>query len=486
MKTLLRTLIAMLLPLAVAGDLTAQHIALKTVPIPAGEQFLILPTSTLGMAGVYIAHDDELGDPFSNPARGALLAAGLRLLALPTIYGEASGSVGGRSLPVAVMVPGQRVFGTLAFALQQVDNPDRFTWFAAEQSGSVIQDNSSSNVYVQGTLGLKLSERTAVGASLYHADLDAVDAVNLLYGRSVAINQSGGMTEVRLGAVHDFGGERRLDAIVLRNNVDMKHDVMYQEWTWRQQDPPLVRTWNELNEDRTETWGAHLRWVQPIGEHGARLGAVATVNTKSHPKIPNYNIVNIPRDPGNSTAFIFGAGLTTREGPSTFSMELQYEPGRSHTWAYADTIIPTPAGTLQPGDKTIDNQFRFGSWNLAFGIDREGEKTGLQLGLRLREFRYSLDQHNYLTALRRETNESWLEWSPSWSGVVKFPEFELRYSGRFTAKGWPNSRGCFFVCEDRAVAPAGPDFVIGPTAPVTLPEFRVTTHRLTISVPFRL
>lgn len=475
--------------LAVPTPAVAQHIALKTVPIPAGEQFLILPSRNLGMAGVSVALDDPLGDPFANPARGAFLSD-LRVLALPTIYGEASQSVGGRTLPLAMLMPGRRVFGAAAFALQQVDNPNRFAWTPVPQPGSVIQDNSSSNVYVQGSIGVKVSARTSLGASLYHADLDAVDAVNLLYGRSIAINQSGSMREARVGLTHDFGDERRVDLVVLNNNVDMQHDVLYQEWSWQSDPrfPPTSRMWTELNEDRTETWGGQLRYTTPLGERGARLGGVATVNTKAHPKIPNYNIVNIPRDPGNSTAFSLGVGLSTRSGPATFAMELLYEPGRSHTWAYADTIIPTPTGELQPGDKTIDNQFRFGSWNLGLGLEREGEKTGFQLGLRLRNYRYNLEQHNFLTEVQRETDESWIEWSPSWSGNVKFAEFELRYSGRFTAKGWPNSDfGCFLGCEAVADAgPRGPDFVIGPTAPVVLPEFRVTTHRITISVPIRL
>jgi hypothetical protein len=489
MKAALRILPLILL---VPTDIAAQHIALKTVPIPTGEQFLVLPSRNLGMGGVSVAFDDPLADPFANPARGVLMTQ-FQLLALPTIYGEASESVGGRTLPIAALVPGRRVFGAVAFALQQVDNPDRFGWNPVLGSENVIQDNSSSNVYVQGSLGVKLNARTAIGASLYHADLDAVDAVNLLYGRSVAINQNGSMTEARLALTHDFGEDRRLDAIVLRNNVDMTHDVMYQEWIWNPVDPvppraPTVRMWSELNEDRTETWGGHVRYTMPLGTDGARFGAVATANTKSHPKIPNYNIVNIPRDPGNSTAFSLGVGLSKQTGLSAFAVELLYEPGRSHTWAYADTIIPTPAGALAPGDKTIDNQFRFGSWNLAVGLEREGEKTGFQLGLRLRNYRYNLEQQNFLTATERETDENWVEWSPTWSGVVKFDEFELRYSGRFTAKGWPDNNGCgLFGCAvEDVMQPGGPDFVIGPTEPVMLPEFRVTTHRIMVSVPFRL
>ena len=441
------------------------------------------------MASVNIALDDPLGDPFSNPARGSRIEE-LRVLALPTFYGETNDAVAGRSLPIAAVIPGKHVFGAFAFALQQVDNPmSQNGWWVppGTVTGSLIQDNSSTNVYLFGSIGTRLGERTALGASFYHADLEAIDVVSMLYARSFAIEQSGSMTEARVGLTHDLGDDRRIDAVVANNRLDMSHDVWYVDWTWVQPNAnPVTRVWSELNEDRTDTWGAHIRYTQPIGESGARFGAIVTGNTKSHPKIPNYNLVNIPRDPGNSAAFNVGVGVSNAEGPARFGIELTYEPGRSHTWAYADTATNTPAGVIPKGGKTVDNQFRFNNWNVAFGLERENRRHGFQVGLRLRQIRYRLDQQNFLTAVRRKTREDWMEWSPSWSYVVKFPEFDVRYTGRFTARGWPNSPDGIFVTRAMADAPGGTDFIIGPTEAVTLPDFRVTTHRLMISIPFRL
>jgi hypothetical protein len=469
---------------ALPAPLAAQHITLKTVPIPAGEQFELLPSRLLGMGSVHVAVDDPLLDPFSNPARGARLEQ-LRVAALPTFYGEASNQVGGRSLPLAVLVPGERLFGVFAFALQQVDGPRTFGWFPGIDR-NIIRDNSSSNVYILGSAGTRLNGgRTAVGASVYHADLGAVDAVNLLYGRSFAIEQDGAMTELRLGLTHDFGTARVLDAVISTNRLDMTHDVWYADWTWSPEWQSSVRTWNELNEDHTITWGAHLRYTQPVGTEGVRIGAILTGNTKAHPKIPNYNIVNIPRDPGNSAAFNIGLGLSSADGPASFGVELVFEPARSHTWAYADSVIATPTGSIPAGGVTVDNQFRFANWNVGVGVEREAQRLGFQLGLRLRQIRYSLDQQNFLTETRRKTRESWMEWTPTWSGVVKFAEFDLRYSGRFTARGWPDIGGPV-IFMDRGTALSGTDFIIGPTAPVDLPEFRVTTHRIMLSIPFSL
>jgi hypothetical protein len=482
--TVLRRITPLLLAAAVLPlPLAAQHITLKTVPIPAGQQFELLPSRLMGMGSVHVAVDDPLLDPFSNPARGARLDE-FRVLALPTFYSETNGQVGGRSLPLAVLVPGNRLFGAFAFALQQVDGPRPMGWMPG--GTSVIQDNASTNVYVLGSLGARFNDgRTALGVSLFHADLGGVDAVNLLYGRSFAIEQDGTMTEVRAGLTHELGQERRLDAVISRNHLDMTHDVWYMDWRWLPTGNVETSTWNELNEDRTTTWGAHLRYTQPLGQQGARVGAILTGNTKAHPKIPNYNIVNIPRDPGNSAAFNIGVGLSSADGPAQFGMELVFEPARSHTWAYADSATATPTGVIPAGGKTVDNQFRFANWNVGVGVEREADRFGFQLGLRLRQIRYSLDQENFLTETRRRTKESWMEWTPAWSGVVKFAEFDLRYSGRFTARGWQGFAGPVFF-GTRDLASSGTDFIIGPTQPVNMPAFRVTTHRLMLSMPFAL
>ena len=57
-------------------ETTAQLISLKTVPVAAGDQFLIVPSQNLGMGGVSIALNDALLDPFVNPAKGARVGEG--------------------------------------------------------------------------------------------------------------------------------------------------------------------------------------------------------------------------------------------------------------------------------------------------------------------------------------------------------------------------------------------------------------------------
>jgi len=485
-RSFLRVLaITALALVALAPSAGAQNITLKTVPIPTGEQFRLFPSHTLGMGSVAVAQDDKLAAPFSNPARRLEGEHRIRLFATPTFYGEANQWVGGRSFPVAALFSGTRLHGGFGLAVQQLQ--DR--WVSRGRTGSsgrVIQEDPT-NGYVFGTIGSRITDNLSLGFSVFHASLSTVDGVNMLYWRAQTIEQDGTLTELRLGAAGDLGDGRTLEGTLTRTSVDMTHEVLYGDWVWPVApwvgSPQLVE-WRELNEDRTITWGTRLRYSQRLDEN-SRLGIILAGSTKDHPKIPNYNVVNIPRDPGNSAVFNLGAGVSRTEDGATVSMEVILEPGRSHTWAFADTVTPLPSGArLEAGDKTVDNQFRFMNWNLGLGFEQEWHRVGYQLGLRARRISYSLDQHNFLAESQRKTRENWMEWTPTWGVAVLAGSLDLRYSGQFTAKGWESlrMRGGFIL--QMASPDAGVDFVVGPTGEVNIPAYRVTLHRFTVSVPF--
>ena len=475
---------------ALAPSAKAQNITLKTVPIPTGEQFRLLPSHTLGMGSVAVAQDDKLAAPFSNPARRLEGEHRLRLFATPTFYGEANRWVGGRSFPLAAPFSGTRLHGGFGLAVQQLQ--DR--WASRGRpgtSGRVIQEDPT-NGYFFGTVGSRITDNLSLGLSVFHASLATVDGVNMLYWRAQAIEQDGTLTELRLGAAGQLGDGKTLEGTITRTSVDMTHDVLYGDWVWTGEpwmgSPKLVE-WEERNEDRTITWGTRLRYSQPLDDK-SRLGIIMAGSTKDHPKIPNYNVVNIPRDPGNSAVFNFGVGVSGTEDGATVSMEVILEPGRSHTWARADTVtflgsgapLP-PRARLEVGDKTVDNQFRFMNWNLGLGFEQEGRRVDYQLGLRARRISYSLDQHNFLAESRRKTREGWMEWTPTWGVAVRAGSMDLRYAGQFTAKGWVSlrMRGGFGL--QMAAPDAGVDFVVGPTGEVNIPAYRVTLHRFMVSVP---
>jgi hypothetical protein len=290
----------------------------------------------------------------------------------------------------------------------------------------------------------------------------------------------------------EWTGDRSLEAIVLHNRFGMTHDVFYLDSFW---DPGTQqfsqRPRLERNLDRTSTWGLHVEYEHPITATGWRLGWLATANRMSHPKIPNYEIMNIPRDPGHSSAFNVGVGISRTHEASTFGIDVIYEPIFSHTWADSEVPIETERGeTIPAGGKTIENQFRFSNALFRMGFGQEldigdgGMGAGLQFGLMVRSIHYWLDQENHIQISARSHEERWMEWTPTWGFSVRFPELEIRYRGRVTnGTGRPGVAGPpVGVLEDSAV---GSNILVAPSGPLTLDEVRVVTHQISLSLPLR-
>jgi hypothetical protein len=74
----------------------------------------------------------------------------------------------------------------------------------------------------------------------------------------------------------------------------------------------------------------------PVGANGWRVGGLFTANRLSHPKIPNYVLQNIPRDPGDTYGYNLGVGAGRLDGPTTLFVDIIIEPMRSET-AHAGT-----------------------------------------------------------------------------------------------------------------------------------------------------
>ena len=483
MRFRLATPFLVLLVLALPATGVGQTISLKTVPVPNGDQFLLLPSRSLGMGGARIALEDPIADAFANPAKGGRLS-GARVFATPTFYDVSDDLGGGASLPVGVLVGGDRWFFGGALAMQQLHdfNDRRFFFPIAEDGNNQIEGGSPSNTYVRGAVGLRLGEdrRTAVGAAVMHAGLSATDGARVLFGGSQRLDQDGGFTDYRMGVVHELAGGGWIEALVLHSRLDMTHEATYWQWVpGPSSGPPDVESWVERNQDRTHTSGVHVGVVRPLAASpGWRVGGIFTFNRKMHPKIPNYSIVNIPRDPGNSTAFNVGAGVSHVSGGDAFALDLVWEPARSHTWAESE---PCPACD-QVVEKTIENWFNFSNIAFASGFSRDGERAGWQFGLAVKMYEYRLRQENYVEDTTRRTNDSWFEWAPSWGAMFRLGGAELRYSGRLLMRGAPNlfERSAFAVATPDA---GGIDVLAAPTSPVFLPEYHTFTNQFSVVIP---
>ena len=463
----------------------AQLISLKSVPIATGDQFLTLPSSRLGMANVGIALDDALADPFANPGKGSLIEAPL-LVGHPTFYGISEDSGAGRTLPITTYFRSDRAFGALSFALQQIVAGDRRNIVIEDPfpfgRGQTLNETSSTNFYVNGVIGRELGGGFSLGGGVALAKLNAVDGVEHLYSGNNGLDQSGHTFDVRTGLFYNKDG-RQFEATLVHNRFNMTHDVTWTTIVWDAGPGPgpLVSSRVDSNLDRTRTWGLHLGFAQPLTESGWRLGGILTANRKSHPKIPNYRLQSIPRDPGKSWAYNFGVGLAKTSGPATFGIDLVVEPIWSNTWGEADGPVLTNSGdTIASGGKTIENDFFFTNVHVRVGLGYDWKRAGIQVGVQGHSYDYSLDQLDNVAQTFREQEEDWMEWTPSLGAALNLPEVTIRYQGRLTTgTGRPGTgRGVNVPMADA-------DFIPAPSGALTLRDARVLTHQVSVSIPIR-
>ena len=487
----------------------AQLIPIKTLPIAQGDQFDMFPSANVGMGGVSIALADTLLDAFVNPARGAEVRTS-RLLGAPTLYGISDNAGGGRTLPLGIVAGRGPWFGGMALALQQIDaskTPNSGTFvlsvpvvlrFGSPPPVSTPATPSSyGNQYAFALVGRKLPDAgLALGASASWARLTGVDGVDLLYAGSSAIHQFGHALDLRVGLLKEWPGARTLEALALHNRFRMTHDVTYLDEIW---DPAAqqftVRRRVVHDADETNAWGLHVGYTQPIGAAGWRFGGMLTANRLSHPELPAYQLANVPVlpwDPGSSSAFNAGIGVSKTEGPTRFGLDVIYEPIWSYTWADAQAPAATLAGdTIPAGGKTVENRFHFSNAAIRLGTSRSvelgplGKAVELQLGLAVRSVRYHLTQADHVQLTNQALDEGWVEWTPTWGLALLFPDLEIRYRGRVTkGTGRPGvqSSGPFFAAPSGAALVAG-SILAAPSGPLTLQEVSTTTHQVSIALP---
>lgn len=492
---------AAVLLLAWAAPATAQLIPIRTVPISQSHQFDFSPSRRLAMGGVSIAVDDSLHDPFLNPARGARLGAS-RFFGAPALYSVTLDAGAGRTLPAGALIRSGEWFAAAMLVAQQVDLSERTVLaqqfdlvpcLACRQPPAPVPgpDRSNGNLYAHAAIGRVLpGAGLALGGSLSWARLRGVDGTDLLYAGSARLRQRGHALDARVGALKDWPGDRTLSAVVVHHRYASTHDVFYVDPVW---DPGSMqfaqRIRLEENLDHTNTWGLELTYAHPVRTPGWRVGWRAAANAMSHPKIPNYEIQNIPRDPGNSEALNLGVGVSKQVDGSTFGLDVVFEPIWSHTWADAAAAVQTATGgTIPAGGRTIENWFRFanGAIRMGFAQDLElgkgGNAVGLQLGLAVRTVNYTLRQRDHVQARWRHLDADWVEWTPTWGLGLRFPAWEIHYRG--SVIGGTGRPGVFG--GDVPVAEVGhTNILVAPSGPLSLARVQVLTHQVSVSFPIR-
>lgn len=478
------TALALLTALILTIPAAAQSVPIKTIPVAEGNQFLFFPSERLAMGGVSIALDDRYADPFVNPAKTVNLS-GVRFVSAPVYYGFGllngeDGEGSGRTLPIGALMHHNRIFGGAVLAYQEL-TPARppqsccsFNTFVDTRVVREQSDFSLNNLYFFGLGGAELSDGDwSVGASIFHGSLQGLEGVQRLYN-SNTLRQEGSIQQYRVGVYRDAGDGHAADLVLLLHRFDMTH-TMQRGAGLREE------------HDRTQSVALQAEYRYAFFT-GWTLGGRLTGDWKWHPKIPNYDLMNIPRDPGNSAAYNVGVGLATTAGAATVGIDFIFEPIWSHTWADAAEPVRAANGDLIPkGDKTVDNQFDFRNTRIRLGVFHEDERVDISFGLDMHHISYDLDQMDLVANRRRLVDNNWTEWTLS-SGIgADFSSFRIQYAAHLTLgtgtpgiqQGWGDRGGAGFVGDTAA----GADWVVAPDGPLALEETAVLTHQLALMIP---
>lgn len=489
----------------------AQLLTVRTTPIAQADQFDIFPSQHLGMGGVSIAISDTLLDPFRNPAKGARIGVG-RVFSAPGLFNVSSQSGGGRSLPIGAMLRVGDWFGGLAVALQEIE-PGRRNFFDpgilrggiegdALPPGPVgfVPDATPDRRAHGNALGTLIFGRRlggfALGGAVQVARMGAMDGVDMMYTGSTRVGQTGDAFDARIGLLREITDDESFELVAVHNRLRMRHDVSFVDLVW---DPATQGTVGipraDRNFDHTSTWGLHAGYQRPIPGTAWRVGGIVTANHMEHPRVPRFDVMSVPADPGRSDALNLGVGLSRQQGSETFGLDFVYEPMRSHSWAEAPAPTATvTGGTIPAGAPLNDNRFRFSNANIrmGFGWDLDpgsrGRGATMQLGLMVRAVRFRMDQQDFVTGTTRSMAEAWTEWTPTWGLGLTLPGIEVRYNGRVSngtrrPVASQDFGGCCFAPQIPGIGFGG-GFVPGGQT-TTLADVHIVTHQISVSLPLR-
>jgi hypothetical protein len=485
----------------------AQLISVRSAPVADGGQFAFLPSANLGLGGLSIALADSALDPFTNPAKGARLS-GTRVFGAPTFFDVSRKAGGGFTLPIGTSMSNGAWFTQVAVAIQEVDrvgnnNDVIFAPSPLSATGApvAVDDGklSRQNRYAHALLGRRLTSRTSLAASVSWWALNMIDGVELYYQGSSRVRQHGDALDLRLGVLRELPGGQSFEATAVHNRFGMNQDVAFTDLFWdpnQRQMVPIARV--APNADRADTWGLHLAYTRPLTDSTWRIGAILTGNRIRQPRLPAYDLPEVPADAGRAQAYNVGGGISRSTGPWTMGLDAIYEPIWSRTWVRA--VEPTEArdGTmLDAGMNTLDNRFRFTNGIARVGLGAtmplsETQSLRFEAGGQLRAIRYHLEQSDAIQQSRSTSTQSWNEWTRSWGLSVRFASADVHYRGRLTTgagrPGFDDTGGIIAVAvDDRAApVPGGGGFGGGFSQfGLRFADVRAITHQISVSVPIR-
>lgn len=480
-----------------AAPAAGQVIPIRTAPIAPADRVDILASQHHAMGGVSIAVRDTLGDAAVNPAAGVRFS-GARLLTAPVFYRVDEDAGAGRALPLAATAASGDWFAAGALAVQVLDGArePELPGFRTQTGGGIEEaPPSRASGYAFGLLGRAWpASGVSLGASVLAARRSAMDGVDQLYGESRGLQTSGRIQVFRLGVLKEWPAGSTLEAVAVRSRTRVTHEVAYLDWSWDpQQQRAVSHPRHERNDDHADVRGLQLAHTRPLAA-GWRIGWVLTGNRVEYPSVPRYDapkdgFMNGPGGRGSAEAVSLGVGVATRDRPLRLAADLVWEPIRARFWTPAATATPTLSGdTIPPGGTTLESRLLFDNALVRLGagydwvVEGTEQAVGVRAGLAARRVDYRLAQYDHRLEAGRDTDESWVEWTPTWGTSFRAGQVEIRYSGAVTrgtqrpGAATPVPPPCD-VCLDRLSVP-GPMRDRARLGPV-----RILTHQILFSLP---
>jgi hypothetical protein len=465
-----------------------QEINLRTVPLIAGNQTNFYPSISRGMGNLSIAFDDPLADPLVNPAKASKLG-GLELFFSPTrntwsnedgraIY-TSSGSAkymgtAINSMPFGLYLKKGNFFtgGIISYQSYSSDRSIPNNWLNSNTKSDI-----GNNIYLFGLVGAYFPElKLSVGGSVSWSELNAIDGVNLLYPGSYDIKQYGRSLDYKIGFVGEPSERDRLEFVIARTTFKSSHEITYNYPYWFYEDSWISGYRIESNKDESKGWVIHTKYNNSISDE-VKIGGIFTVNWKEHPKIPNYALANIPRDPGSSTAYNIGVGIVESGKRTTLGFEYIYEPMTSYTWA--DAGMENPA--FPSSFKTVENFFDFYNHIIRGGIYTHTDISWLdyRLGIQLYFNKYNLKQNDNILDTSRTVNENWLETTLCGGLTINISGFKILYSLQvILGNGIVGSENNQVIAFDAAASKSAADFLIAPNGSLVVDDIPLITQQI--------
>jgi hypothetical protein len=449
------------------------------------------------MGNLSIAFDDPLGDLFFNPAKASSLT-GLVLFTSPTrnswsnddnrpvITALGSSRYPGASvtsIPFGGFLGSDDIFAGGLIAHQAYRAESSFGQPSVVPAGILQNETKNAignNTYLFGLFGTRILERNlSIAGSLSWARYNAMDGVDLLYPGSVDLTQEGWTLESKVGAIGRLNERDRLEFVLGWSILKATHLVTYPNTIFIKQAPTfLYRT--EINKDESDEWLLQASYKHAMAR-GWVLGVSITVNWKEHPKIPNYDLANIPRDPGTSVAYNLGFGAVWSDPKSSWGIEYIYEPIATNTWAEAGEQPREPTNLLLPPHfKTIQNFFDFTNHIIRAGYSSHTKLPWLEyrFGAQLHIYRYSLEQQNNVTHTRRSLSTDWVETTLSGGMSATIADLRLIYTLQLVfGNGLVGTEG---TAIPFAATASANDILVAPTGNLVVNDITLVTHQLAL------